>query len=162
MDWTILWWILAGTLVIVGLVGAIVPALPGIPIMLAGFILAAWSTGFEPVGWGTLGVLGALTGLSVIIDLLAAAFGANRLGASPRAFLGATLGAIIGMFFGLPGIILGPFAGAVAAELAEGRGVHQAGRSGYGVWIGIVLGTAAKLTIAFVMLAIFVLKYLIS
>ena len=162
MDWTILWWILAGVLVIAGLVGTIVPVLPGIPIMLAGFVLAAWSTGFEPVGWGTLGVLGALTGLSVIIDLLAAAFGAKRLGASPRAFFGATLGAIIGMFFGLPGIILGPFAGAVVAELAEGRGAHQAGRSGYGVWIGIVLGTAAKLTIAFVMLGIFLLKYLIN
>jgi len=162
MDWTILWWILACLLVIAGLVGTIVPALPGIPMMLGGFILAAWSTGFEPVGWGTLGVLGALTLLSVIIDLLAAAFGAKRLGASPRAFFGATLGAIIGMFFGLPGIILGPFVGAVVAELAEGRGAHQAGRSGYGVWIGIVLGTAAKLTIAFVMLGIFVLKYLIN
>jgi uncharacterized protein YqgC (DUF456 family) len=162
MDWTILWWILAGVLVIAGLVGTIVPVLPGIPIMLAGFVLAAWSTGFEPVGWGTLAVLGALTVLSVIIDLLAAAFGAKRLGASPLAFFGATLGAIIGMFFGLPGIILGPFAGAVVAELAEGRGTHQAGRSGYGVWIGVVLGTAAKLAIAFLMLGIFLLKYLIN
>jgi len=162
MDWTILWWILAGLLVIAGLVGTIVPALPGIPLMLSGFVLLAWSTGFEPVGWGTLGVLGALTALAVVIDLLAAAFGAKRLGASPRAFFGATLGAIIGMFFGLPGIILGPFVGAVAAELADGRGAHQAGRSGYGVWIGLVLGTAAKLTIAFMMLGIFLLKYMIN
>ena len=162
MDWTILWWILAGVLVIAGLVGTIMPVVPGIPMMLAGFVLAAWSTGFEPVGWGTLGVLAALTVVSILIDLLAAAFGAKRLGASPRAFLGATLGAVIGIFFGLPGIILGPFAGAVAAELADGRGAHQAGRSGYGVWIGLVLGTAAKFTIAFVMLGIFLLKYLIN
>jgi len=162
LDWTILWWILAGLIVITGLVGTIVPALPGIPIILAGLVLAAWSTGFEPVGWGTIAVLGALTALSVLIDFLAAAFGAKQQGASPRAFWGATLGAIIGMFFGLPGIIIGPFIGAVSAELAGGQGPHQAGRSGYGVWIGMILGTAAKLAIAFLMLGIFLAKYLFS
>jgi len=162
MDWTILWWIFAGLIVITGLVGTIVPALPGIPIIFSGLVLAAWSTDFEPVGWGTIGVLGALTALSVMIDFLAAAFGAQRLGASQRAFWGATLGAIVGMFFGLPGIILGPFLGAVMAELTSGRGAHQAGRSGYGVWLGIVLGTAAKLAIAFLMLGIFLMKYMFS
>jgi len=160
MDWTILWWVLAALIVITGLVGTIVPALPGIPLMFGGLLLAAWSIGFEPVGWGTLGVLAALTALSILIDFLAAAMGAQRLGASPKAFWGATLGAIIGIFFGLPGIILGPFIGAVLAELAEGQGVHQAGRSGYGAWLGVVLGTAAKLGIAFLMLGIFLLQFL--
>jgi uncharacterized protein YqgC (DUF456 family) len=162
LDWTILWWILAGLIVITGFVGTIVPALPGIPIIFSGLVLAAWSTDFEPVGWGTIGVLGALTILSVMIDFLAAAFGAKRLGASQRAFWGATLGAIVGIFFGLFGIILGPFVGAVAAELSSGRGAQQAGRSGYGVWIGIVIGTAAKLAIAFLMLGIFLTKYLFA
>jgi len=162
MDWTILWWILAGLIVITGLIGTIVPILPGIPIILAGLVLAAWSTGFEPVGWGTIGVLAALTALSVLIDFLAAALGAKRLGASQRAFWGATLGAIVGMFFGLPGIIFGPFLGAVLAELTSGRGAQQAGRSGYGVWLGIVIGTAAKLAIAFLMLGIFLTKYMIG
>lgn len=123
-------------------------------------MLAAWSTGFEPVGWGTLGLLGALTALSVMIDFLAAALGAKRLGASQWAFWGATLGAIVGMFFGLPGILLGPFVGAVAAELAAGHGTHQASRSGYGVWVGAVVGTAAKLAIAFLMLGVFLAKYM--
>ena len=160
MDWTILWWIFAALIVLIGLAGVVVPALPGIPIMFAGFILAAWSTDFEPVGWGTLGVLGALTVLSVMIDFLSAAFGAKRQGASPRAFWGATLGAIVGLFFGLVGIVLGPFIGAVAAEMSAGSGAHQAGRSGYGVWIGLVLGTAAKLAIAFLMLGVFLTKYI--
>jgi uncharacterized protein YqgC (DUF456 family) len=160
LDWTILWWILAGLIVITGFVGTIVPALPGIPIIFSGLVLAAWSTDFEPVGWGTIGVLGALTILSVMIDFLAAAFGAKRLGASQRAFWGATLGAIVGIFFGLFGIIFGPFVGAVTAELTSGSGAQQAGRSGYGVWIGIVIGTAAKLAIAFLMLGIFLTKYL--
>jgi len=162
MDWIILWWVLAALIVLIGLAGVVIPALPGIPIMFAGFALAAWSTGFEPVGWGTLGVLGALTVLSVMIDFLSAAFGAKRQGASPRAFWGATLGAIVGLFFGLPGIVLGPFIGAVVAEFATGSGAHQAGRSGYGVWVGLVLGTAAKLAIAFLMLGIYLTKYLIG
>jgi len=162
MDWTILWWVLAALIVIAGLVGTVVPALPGVPLIFVGLALAAWSTGFETVGWGTLGVLALLTAIAVIIDIMSAAFGAKRLGASPRAFWGATLGAIVGMFFGLVGILLGPFIGAVAAELSGGSGAHQAGRSGYGVWIGLVLGTAAKLAIAFLMLGIFLTKYLFS
>jgi uncharacterized protein YqgC (DUF456 family) len=162
MDWSILWWILAGLLMIAGLVGTVVPALPGVPMVFAGLLLLAWSTGFEPVGLGTLGVLGILTALSILIDFLAASLGAKRLGASQRAFWGATLGAVVGLFFGLPGIILGPFVGAVSAELSAGRGAVQAGRSGYGAWIGIVLGTAAKLTIAFLMLGIVLTKFLFN
>lgn len=159
MEWTILWWVLSAFIVLIGLIGVVFPALPGIPIMFAGLVLAAWSSGFEPVGWGTIGVLGVLVVVSVLIDFLSAAFGAKRQGASPRAFWGATLGAIVGIFFGLVGIVLGPFIGAVAAELAGGSGAQQAGRSGYGVWIGLILGTAAKLAIAFMMLGIFLTKY---
>jgi len=162
MDWTILWWVLAALVVIGGLVGTVVPALPGVPLILAGLVLAAWSTGFDPVGWGTIGILAVLTAIAVIIDIMSAAFGAKRQGASPRAFWGATVGAIIGMFFGLAGILLGPFIGAVAAELAAGSGARQASRSGYGVWIGLVLGTAAKLAIAFLMLGIFLTKFIFS
>ena len=162
MDWTILWWILAALIVISGLIGTVVPALPGVPVLFAGLVLAAWITDFEPVGWGTIGVLAALTLLSMLIDFLSAAFGAKRQGASPRAFWGATLGAIVGLFFGLVGIVLGPFIGAVAAELSAGTGAQQAGRSGYGVWIGLVLGTAAKLAIAFLMVGIFLTKYILN
>ena len=83
--------------------------------------------------------------------------GAQRLGASSRAFWGAMIGAIVGMFFGLPGIILGPFLGAVVAELSGGRSVSDAGKAGLGAWIGTVVGAAAKLAIAFTMVGIFLL-----
>lgn len=162
MDWTIVWWVLAALIILAGLVGTVLPALPGVPMIFAGLLLAAWSNGFEIIGWGTLSILAVLTLIAVLIDYLAAAFGAKRLGASTRAFWGATVGAIVGMFFGLPGIILGPFFGAVAAELSAGLGARQAGRSGYGVWIGLVIGTAAKLSIAFLMLGIFLTKYLLG
>jgi len=155
---TILWWVLATLIVIAGLAGTIVPAIPGVPLVFAGLLLAAWAGGYEAVGWTTISILGVLTALTLLIDFLAAALGAKKLGASPRAFWGATLGAIIGIFFGLPGILLGPFIGAVIAELSGGHDIRQAGRSGYGAWIGVVLGTAAKLAIAFVMVGIFILN----
>jgi len=158
MDLTILWWILAALLVVGGLAGTIIPALPGVPMVFAGLFLAAWATDFDPVGWGTIGVLGALAMLAWLIDFLAAALGAKRLGASQRAFWGATFGALVGMFFGLPGILLGPFVGAVVAELGGGRTLHEAGRAGLGTAIGTAVGTAAKLAIAFLMLGIFALK----
>jgi uncharacterized protein YqgC (DUF456 family) len=162
MDWTILWWLLAALVIIGGMIGTVIPVLPGVPMVFAGLFLAAWSSDFEIIGWGTLAVLAVLTVIAVLIDYLAAAFGAKKLGASTRAFWGATLGAIVGIFFGLPGIILGPFVGAVVAEFSGGQGARQAGRSGYGVWLGMVLGTAAKLSIAFLMLGIFLTKYLIA
>lgn len=162
MDWSILFWLLAVCLVILGLVGTVVPVLPGVPIAFAGMVLAAWITDFQLVGWGTLGVLAVLTLLALLIDFLASAFGAKRLGASPWAFWGAMLGAFVGMFFGLIGIIIGPFAGAVIAELSQGQGAKQAGRSGYGVWLGMIVGTAAKLAIVFIMIGIFVTRYLVG
>ncbi len=155
MDITAIWWVLAALLVVGGLAGTVLPALPGPPMVFAGLFIAAWAGGFEQVGWTTIGILGLLTAVAWLIDFLAAALGAKRLGASQRAFWGAAFGAVAGMFFGLPGILLGPFVGAVAAELSAGRDMQQAGRAGYGAWIGVILGTAAKLAITFLMVGIF-------
>lgn len=162
MDWTILLWLLAAIAVIAGLAGTVLPALPGIPLIFAGLLLGAWIDQFHYVGWGTLLALALLTTLAVIIDTMAGAVGAKHAGASPRAFWGATAGALVGLFFGLPGILLGPFIGAVLAEIGAGRQLHQAGRAGIGTWIGIVVGTAAKTAIAFLMLGIFLLQRFIN
>ena len=158
MDLSAIWWTLAALLVIGGLVGTLLPALPGVPMVFVGLLLAAWATDFQPVGLYTILILAALTALAWVLDFLAAAVGAKRLGASKRAFWGAMFGAIAGMFFGLPGIVLGPFVGAVVAELSGGRDVRQAGQAGFGAWIGTILGTAAKLAIAFLMIGLFVLR----
>lgn len=77
------------------------------------------------------------------------------MGASSRAFWGATIGALAGLFFGLAGIVLGPFFGAVAGELSGGRGVAQSGRAGLGAWLGLVVATAVKLALVFLMIGIF-------
>lgn len=151
-------WILAALLVAAGIAGLLLPALPGAPLLFAGLVCAAWAEDFAYVGPGWLAVLGLLAALTYPVDLAAGAVGARRFGASGRAVIGAALGALVGLFFGLPGILLGPFVGAVLAELLwERRDLRQAGRSGFGATVGLALGVATKLALAFAMLGLFAL-----
>jgi uncharacterized protein YqgC (DUF456 family) len=150
-------WLLAAVLVVAGLAGLILPALPGAPLLFAGLLVAAWVEDFGYVGGGTLAVLGALALLTYAVDFAASALGAKRFGASKRAIVGAAIGALVGIFFGLPGILLGPFVGAVVGELTGRRGPRDAARAGLGATVGLALGAAAKLALAFSMLGIFAL-----
>src|SRR5882724_3130931 len=100
---TILLWLLALILVIAGLAGLVLPAVPGAPLIFAGLLVAAWAEDFTYVGTGTLVVLGVLALLTYPADLLATALGAKRFGASPRSALGAALGAVVGLFSAFPG-----------------------------------------------------------
>lgn len=146
---------LSAVLVAVGVAGIVLPVIPGAPVLFAGLVLAAWAENFEFVGYGWLTVLGLLALLSYAVDFAAGVFGARRFGASRRGMLGAALGAVIGLFFGLPGVLLGPFVGAVLGELSGQRRLDEAGRAGMGASLGLVLGAAAKLALAFSMLGIF-------
>ena len=153
---TILLWTLAVVLVIAGIAGLVFPALPGAPVLFAGLWLAAWTEDYAYVGIKTLVVLGVLAVLSYVIDFMASVFGAKRFGASSRALWGAAIGGLVGIFFGLPGVLLGPFAGAVIGELSMLRSMVQAGRAGVGATLGLMLGVAAKLALAISMLGIFI------
>jgi uncharacterized protein YqgC (DUF456 family) len=157
VDTSWLWFALAALLVLLGMVGLLVPALPGAPLLLAGLVLAAWAEGFAYVGFGWLALLGAIAFLGYFIDFAAGAFGAKRFGASKAGMTGALLGGLLGLFFGLPGVLLGPFVGAVAGELLARRGTEAAGRAGFGAALGLALGAAAKLALAFTMIGIFLL-----
>ena len=164
-DLRAVWSILAILLVIVGVAGTILPALPGIPLVFGGLLLAAWADGFRHVGGWTLGVLALLTLASFAIDLLATAMGAKRVGASRLALLGATVGAIAGVFFGFIGIFIGPFVGAVLGELANRRrlataDMGHAARVGVGTWTGLLLGTILKLVLAFAMVGLFAVVWI--
>ena len=158
MDWTILWWLLAALIVIAGLAGTVVPALPGVPLVFAGLFVGAWIDAFDTVGWGTLGVMAVLTVVAVVVDFVASAAGARYLGASSRAFWGATAGAVVGIFFGIPGMLLGPFVGAVIGEISGGNDLVRSGRAGAGAWLGMVAATAIKLAIAFLMIGLFLFR----
>lgn len=150
-------WAFAAALVVVGVVGTVMPALPGALLVFAGLFLMAWIDGFAHVGTGTLVLLGVLTAGVYVVDFAATALGAKRMGASPRAIVGAALGALVGLFFGLPGILLGPFVGAVVAEYTVRRDLEHASRVGIGTWIGMVFGAAVKLALIFTMLGVFAL-----
>jgi uncharacterized protein YqgC (DUF456 family) len=155
----LLLWVLAGLLVLVGIAGTILPAIPGTPLVLIGLVLAAWADGFQKVGWFPLAVIAGLTVLSLIVDFAATSLGAKRVGASWLAVAGATIGTIVGLFFGLPGLILGPFVGAVLGEYLARRNRDQALKAGLGTWVGILLGTAGKLALIFMMIGVFVFFY---
>jgi uncharacterized protein YqgC (DUF456 family) len=152
---TIVLWVLAVALVLVGLAGVVLPALPGTVLIFAGLLLAAWVDGFERVGAATLVLIGVIGAVSYGVDFVAAALGAKHVGASPRAVVGAALGTVLGLFFGLPGLIIGPLLGAILGELSAHRDFARAGRVGVAAWIGFVIGTAVKIALAFSMIAIF-------
>lgn len=150
-----IYYALAAVLVLVGVAGTVLPALPGVSLVFAGMFLAAWAGNFEIVGPGVLVLLGLLTLLSIAIDFMAAALGARRVGASRKALVGAVAGTFAGLFFGPIGLLAGPFVGALLGELIHVRELRQATRVGVGTWLGIVLGTVLKLGLAFGMLGLF-------
>ena len=154
-------WVVAVFLIAVGVIGTLVPILPGAVIVFLGMLLAAWLDGFARVGPLVLILLAVITTLVYVVDLVGGAFGAKTLGASRRATWGAVLGATLGMFFGIAGILLGPFIGAVLGEYSVRRDLAGAGRVGAGTWFGLALAAAAKIALVFAMLALFVTAYLL-
>ena len=161
MSLDVLLWILAAVLVLVGLAGSVLPALPGVPLVFTGLFIAAWAGEFARVSWPTLLLLGLLTLLSFVIDFAATALGAKRVGATRLAIIGALLGTLAGVFLGLPGLIIGPFLGAVIGELLSHGQVQQATRAGLATWMGLIFGTLAKLALVFTMLGVFAAAYFV-
>ncbi len=151
---TILIWLLAGLLLAIGLVGLVLPVLPGAPLLFGGILAAAWAEDFMYIGTRTLVVVGVLAALAIAADFVAGAFGARRYGASGRAMLGAAIGATVGLFFGLIGVLVGPFVGALVGELTVRSDLKAAGRAGIGATVGLLLGTAAKMALGLAMIGV--------
>jgi uncharacterized protein len=151
----------AVVLVIVGIAGIILPAIPGTILIFAGLWLAAWADGFARVSEGTIIMLGVVAASTYLVDLAMMPLGMKRLGTSRRAMAGAAVGMMAGLFFGLPGLIIGPFAGAVLGELTAHGDLRRAGRAGVAAWIGFAIGTVVKVGFAFVMIGIFLTAWFI-
>ncbi|RXR07023.1 DUF456 domain-containing protein [Pseudoxanthomonas composti] len=159
MDLEVVGYIFAAVLMVVGIAGIILPVLPGLPVTFLGMLLAAWLDGFARVGWVSLVVLGVMTALSVVVDILSSVMGARRVGASRKALVGAALGTVAGLFFGPIGIVAGPFLGALLGELWHGKKLNLAARVGLATWIGMVVGMVLKLGLGFAMLGWFLLAW---
>lgn len=158
MDYALAGLLLVGVLLsLAGFAGLLLPALPGAPLLFLGLVCIAWAEDFAYVGAWTLGVLAALAALTYLIDIVAGLLGARRFGASPRALWGAGIGGLVGIFFGLIGVLLGPLVGAVIGQLTAVPDLMAAGRAGVGAALGLVLGAALKIAVAFMMVGIFAL-----
>lgn len=155
-------YVLAALLILGGMVGAVLPALPGIPMIFGGIWLAAAVDGYRHAGVWWLMLIGALGTLGVSVDFVSASLGARRVGASAQALWGAGAGTLTGMFFGLPGLLLGPFVGALLGELTSGTSVLRAAHVGVGTWLGLLFGTLLKLVISFMMVGLFGLAMLVG
>ena len=147
--------ILALLVMFVGLAGSILPGLPSTPLVLIGAIGHKLYFGPTGAAWWVLVVLAAMTVVSLVMDYLASVYGAKKLGATWRGAVGAIVGGLIGLFFNLPGILLGPFVGAFLFEMAGGREWKAASRAGIGATLGLLAGTLGKLFCCALMMGLF-------
>lgn len=155
-------YVLAALLMIGGLAGNILPALPGIPMIFGGIWLAAAVDQYRHLGAWWLWIIAILGAIGVLLDLAAASLGAKRVGASRRAIWGAGIGTVVGMFFGLAGLVAGPFLGALLGELTSGTSVLRSAHVGVATWLGLLVGTFVKLVISFVMIGLFAFAMLLG
>ena len=158
---TIALWILAVVLIVVGVAGTVLPALPGVILVFAGIALAAWIDDFARISGLTVGVLGVLTVIAWAVDYLAGVLGAKKAGASGLAIAGAAIGTLAGIFTGLWGLVFMPLVGAAIGEYLARQDARHAGRVGVATWLGMLVGTVAKVAIVFLMVGVFVVALLV-
>jgi uncharacterized protein len=166
MDWQI---IVAILLVVIGIAGTILPMLPGVPLVFAGLLLAAWHGGFEQVSILTMAIIGVIAAMAWAVDFFASVVTAKKMGASKYALWGAGIGAVLGISGGIVGLIIGPAIGAIIGELISHKSAtkqtinkeatSKATAVGIAAGLGFVLGLAVKLVLALTMLAIFAYAY---
>jgi uncharacterized protein YqgC (DUF456 family) len=149
-------WVLAVVLVVVGLAGTVLPALPGVPLIFIGVLVAAWAENFVRITGVTIAILAVLTVIGVVVDYVAASMSAKRAGASRAGIIGAALGTIAGIVTGLWGLLFMPLVGAAIGEFIAHRDALRAGRVGVATWVGLLIGTVVKLAVAFTMIGVFV------
>jgi uncharacterized protein YqgC (DUF456 family) len=141
-----------------GLVGTLVPLLPGTAIILGAAVLAHFTV--EPahrVGWWTLAILACLCVASYIVDLVSGSVGAKWFGATRWGAVGGILGTIVGLFFGIIGIFVGPLIGVLVGELIGGKDLVPAGKSTWGTFLGTTAGMIARFVIACLMITWFLM-----
>jgi uncharacterized protein YqgC (DUF456 family) len=149
--------ILALLIMCVGVAGSVLPGLPSTPLVLAAAIGHKLYFGTSGVGWVVMTILATLTALSLVMDYLASIYGAKRLGATWRGALGAVVGGLIGLFFSFPGILIGPFVGALVFEMVGGRNLQESSRAGLGAVLGLLAGALGKLACCLAMTGLFVM-----
>lgn len=156
-----LWWFLSASLIVLGVAGTVLPALPGTLFVLAGIVLGAWIDDFTRVGWGVVAVVTLLAVLAWVLDFVAGLLGAKRAGASRQAIIGALIGTVVGLLMGIVGVLFMPLVGAAVGEYIARKDHQRAMRVGLATWLGIMAGIVAKVVIAFMMIGVFLVALLL-
>lgn len=158
---TTLLWVVAVALILVGIAGVVLPALPGMVFVFGGILLAAWIDDFTRISGWTVAVLGVLAAIAFAVDYVASTVAARRAGASRAGLIGAALGTVLGIFTGFIGLLFMPLVGAAIGEFIARRDAIRAGQVGLATWLGLLVGTALKLSIVFTMVGVFIAALLI-
>src|SRR5277367_1291147 len=153
MPW--LGWVLSLLLLVVGFAGTFLPAIPGLPLMALGaFIHKLLVPGV--LSWWTVGIFAVVAALGFVVDFAATAITSRRAGATKAGVWGAVVGGVVGLFFGLPGLLLGPVVGAALGELVlSRRSPQEAVKSGVGAGLGVLVGSLGKGLMGVFLLALF-------
>jgi len=147
----VFWWLTAIVLMAVGLIGSVVPVIPGTTIILAAAIIHRLALGpDQSLGWTALICLLLLTFVTYAIDAAAGYVGAWKFGATKWGLVGGAVGALVGLLFGL--------VGAIAGEIIAGKRLMKAGRAGWGTFVGSLAAMVAKLFIGLIMVVIFLMN----
>jgi len=148
-------WLASAALILLGLLGTVLPLLPGTLLVWGGVLLGAWIDDFTRVGVGTVSVVSVLAVLAWGLDFVAGLLGARRVGASKQALVGAALGTVLGLFMGLVGVLFMPLVGAAVGEYWAQKNQQRAAKVALATWLGLMLGMVAKVVLSFVMVGIF-------
>ena len=149
-------WVLSVVLIVVGVAGTVLPALPGTLFVLGGIVLGAWIDDFTRVGWVVVTIVSVLAVLAWVLDYVAGLLGARKAGASRQAIIGAALGTVAGLFMGLVGVLFMPLVGAAIGEFIAQKDHQRAVKVGVATWLGIMAGLVSKVVIAFMMIGLFI------
>ena len=136
--------VIAFLLMLIGVIGCIVPGLPGTPIAYAGLWIAQ-ATERVDFSWQFLLVWGIVMIAVSALDYVVPAWGTKHYGGTRYGVWGSTIGVFVGLFFGAAGVILGPLVGAVLGEMLSGKALAEALKAGWGSFVGILFGTVIKL-----------------
>lgn len=136
--------VLAFFMMLIGLIGCIVPGLPGTPIAYIGLWIAQ-ATEKIHFSWQFLLIWGIVVVIISVLDYVVPAWGTKHYGGTKWGVWGSTIGVFVGLFFGAMGVILGPLVGAVIGELISGKQLNDALKAGWGSFVGILFGTILKL-----------------
>ncbi len=148
MDWIFI--IFGAICILVGIIGSVIPVLPGPPISFVGLLLLQFKE-VQAFTWKFIIIWGIITIVITVLDYIFPSLGTKKYGGSKWGIVGCFVGFVVGLFFGIPGIILGPFAGALLGEVLGGKDMKGAIKPALGSFIGFIVGTVMKLIASLVM-----------